>query len=132
MTFDLHHSVDLPHLFVGAHTHSDAFYLQLFTKYGSFSKVPLEQANAYDQHFLKKYSLFSKAEQALSAERLFHPRIAKQIADNFEKLTIEVSEGTVYLYAENQRPSMPLLDKMLTRGIWLAKCFDQTEEPSDA
>lgn len=128
MTFDLHHAVDMPHIFVGAHTHSDAFYQQLFTKYGNFNKVPLELSGAYDHHFLKHYSVFAKAEQALSAERLFSPAITKEIAYKFENMTIEVSEGTVYLYTENLRPSSTILDKMLTRGLWLARCFDQSAD----
>lgn len=124
MTFDLHQAVDLPHMFVGSHAHSDVFYLQLFTKYGNFTKIPLEQSETYDRQFLKHHSLFTKAEQALSAERLLHPAIAKEIAEKFDKLTIEISEGTLYLYAENQRPSTALLDMMLSRGLWLARCLD--------
>jgi hypothetical protein len=125
MTLDLHRAVDLPHIFVGPHTHSDAFYAQLFTKYGNFNKVPLELSGTYDSHFLKRYTVFTKAEQALSAERVFSPAITKIISDKFDGLAIELSEGTIYLYAENQRPSSALLDKMLTRGMWLAKQFDQ-------
>ena len=130
MTFDLHHSVDLPHVFLGLHTHSEAFYAHLFTKLSHFNKIPLEQSGTYDPHFLKKYGLYTKAEQALSAERLFYPALAKEIGDKFDGLTIEISEGTLYLYAENQRASVALLDRMLTRGLWLAGCIDQQLEPS--
>lgn len=127
MSFDLHRAVDLPQIFVGSHAHSDAFYMQLFTKYANFNKVPLEQSGTYDQSFLKRYTVFAKAEQALSAERLFSPDITRQISDKFEGLTIEIGDGTIYLYAENQRPSAALLDKMLSRGIWLAQCFDRAD-----
>ncbi len=125
MTFDLHQSVDMPHLFVGAHTHGDAFYQQLFTKYGSFNKIDVEQSGSYDFDFVNKYSVYAKAEQALSAQRLIHPALAREIANKFDKISIEISEGTIYLYAENQQPNTALLDKMLTRGVWLAQCFDQ-------
>ena len=124
MTLDLHRAVDLPHIFVGSHTHGKAFHSQLFTKYGNFNTVPLTLTNTDSHYFLKRYSIYAKAEQALSAERLFSPVITKEIADKFDGLAMEINEGTVYLYAENQRPSTALLDKMLSRGLWFAKQLD--------
>jgi hypothetical protein len=128
MTFDLHRAVDLPHLFVGLHAHGDVFYAYLHTKFSNFNKVLLEQSGTYDHKFLKHYTMFTKPEQALSAERLFSPAIAKVIADQFDGLSIEISEGTIYVYAENQRPTTALLDKMLSRGIWLAKAIDVQQD----
>lgn len=127
MSLDLHRAVDLPHLFVGLHTHSDVFYAYLHTKFSHFNKVHLEPSSGYEHKFSKHYTMYAKPEQALSAERLFSPAITKVIADRFEGLSIEISEGTIYLYAENQRPTAALLERMLSRGVWLAKCIDTYE-----
>jgi hypothetical protein len=124
MTMDLHHSVDLPHVFLGSHSHSDTFYEQFFTKYAHFSKINITEANLYSQPFLKRYALYTKADQALSAERLFSPSLANTIAEQFGSLTIEIYDGTIYLYAEHQQPSATLLENMLTRGLWLARAID--------
>lgn len=128
ITFDLHRSVDLPHVVLGSHSHNETFYAQFFTKYAHFAKIDLEQTNAYSQDFLKKYTLYAKADHAISAERLFHPTLARSIAEQFGSFSIEINEGTVYLYAEHQHPTTALLDSMLTRGMWLAKTIDQQGE----
>jgi hypothetical protein len=136
MTLDLHHAVDLPHVFLGSHSHSDMFYEQFFTKYAHFSKIDLPEANLYSQQFLKRYALYTKADQALSAERLFSPSLANTIAEQFGSLTIEIYDGTIYLYAEYQQPCATLLEGMLTRGLWLARAIDghssSPEEPANS
>lgn len=124
MTFDLHRSVDLPHIFMGQHSHSETFYAQFFTKFAHFAKIDLDQAGVYSKVFLKHYALYAKADQALSAERLINPTLAQSIAEQFGPLTVEIFEGTVYLYAEHQRPSTALLESMLMRGLWLARSID--------
>lgn len=124
MAFDLQHSVDLPHVFMGLYTHSDTFYAHLFTKFTHLAKVPLGTHEPYDQAFLERYTLYAKPEQALSAERLFNPAITKAIASSFGSLTVEISEGCLYVYSEHQRPTAALLDQMLVRGTWLAQSLD--------
>lgn len=128
MTFDLHRSVDLPHVFLGLFTHGDTFYAHLFTKFSNFAKIHVGALGHYDHAFLNRYTIYAKPEQALSTERLFNPTIAKTIADQFGALTIEISDGALYLYAEHHRPTAALLDKMLTRGVWLAKNIDAQED----
>jgi hypothetical protein len=124
MTFDLHTSVDIPHIFLGLHTHSDTFYAHLFTKFSQLSKVPLGTFDPYDTAFTNKYSMYSEPAQILAAQHLFNREITKTIADHFGSLTIEVTEGCLYVYAEHQRPSVALLEKMIKYGAWLAKSID--------
>ncbi len=128
MAFDLHRSVDLPHVFLGLHTHSDTFYSHFFTKFTHFGKIHVGVSGTYDAEFLKKYTIYAKPEQSLSAERLFNPTMTKTIAHEFGVLTVEVNDGTLYVYSEHQRPTAPLLEKMLSRGIWLAQTIDQQSD----
>lgn len=128
MTFDIHRSVDLPHIVLGSHSHNDTFYAQFFTKYAHFAKIDLDQTDAYPRDFLKHYSLYAKVDQALSAERLFNPALARSVSEQFGQLSIEILDGTVYLYAEHQHPSTALLEGMLTRGLWLTKVIDQQSD----
>lgn len=125
MSFDLHRSVDLPHIFVGLHTHGAAFYAQLFTKYPHFNQVPLLTSMGYSQSFLQRYALYATPAQALSAARLFTPAITTLIADHFGGLTIEISDNCLYLYAEQQRPTQAVLERMIKYGVWLAKSLDE-------
>lgn len=125
MSFDLQRLVDLPHVFIGLHTQGDAFYAQLFTKFAHFQPVQLLGADGYDKSFTSKYSMYAKPTQALSASRLFHPEVTKVIAERFGGLTVEISNSTLYLYAEHQRPTLVVLERMLRYGSWLAKTIDQ-------
>lgn len=125
MTFDLHHAVDLPHIFLGLHSHSEEFYAQLFTKYAHLTKINTAAAPDYDKEFAKQYAVFAKADHALAAEQLLTPVLAKTIAEQFHSLAIEIIDDTLYLYAEHAHPTTHLLDRMLTRGIWLARTLDQ-------
>ena len=125
MTLDLHRHVDLPHIFVGLHTHSEAFYAQLFTKFAHLSPVLPSDLRTYDPSFARHYTLYAKPEQAISAERLFNHSMTAQIAETFGNISIEISEGCLYLYLEDQKPTVALLEKMLSRGLWLANCIDQ-------
>lgn len=125
MTFDLHTSVDVPHIFLGLHTHSELFYAHLFTKFAQLVKAPLGTFGAYDPAFTNKYALYTEPAQIVAAEMLFDQTITKTIADHFGGLTVEIVDGTLYLYAEHQRPTLALLEKMIKYGVWLAQSIDQ-------
>lgn len=127
MTFDLHTPTDLPHIFMGLHTHSETFYAHLFTKFSQLTKVPLGTFGTYDQAFTSRYALYTEPAQSVATERLFNHTITKAIAEHFGSLTVEIADGCLYLYAEHQRPTITLLEKMLKNGLWLAQAIDKQE-----
>lgn len=124
MTFDLHSSADIPHIFLGLHTHSDTFYAHLFTKFAQMSRIALGTFGVYDKAFSDRYAIYAQPSQSIAAQQLFDPTIAKTIADHFGSLTVEIVDGSLYLYAEHQRPTTALLEKMLKYGVWLAGSID--------
>ena len=124
MTFDLHSKTDVPHVFLGLHTHNETFYAHLFTKFSQLSKVPLGSYGSYDPAFTNKYAMYSEPAQLVAAQQLFDHDITKTIADHFGSMTVEITEGCLYLYAEHQRPSIALLEKMVKYGSWLAESID--------
>lgn len=125
MTFKLHRPVDLPHVFVGLHTHGDTFYSQFFTKFANFRAIRANPTTGYGQAFSDKYSIYAKPSQVLSSTRLFNPEIAAVIAERFDDLTIELWDNYLYIYSQHTKPSAELLDKMLTYGAWLARVLDE-------
>jgi hypothetical protein len=124
MAFDLHTNIDVPHVFVGLHSHSDTFYANLFTKFSTLVKIHLGTFGVHDEAFTRRYAMYTTPSQAIDAQQLFDPTITKVIGDHFGSLTVEISDGTVFIYAEDQRPSQALLDKMLRYGVWLASALD--------
>lgn len=124
MEFDLHTKADLPHVFLGLHTHSETFYAHLFTKFASLTKVPLGTFGTYDPAFVNRYTVYTQPAMALEAERLFDQPTTKIIADHFGSLTVEIADNCLYLYAEHQRPTEALLERMIKYGAWLAASVD--------
>lgn len=126
MEFDLHTSVDLPHLFVGLHAHSDTFYSNLFTKFSHLTKVPLASYANYDPQFLQRYAVYSSPSQFEATGQFISPAMAKIIAEHFGSLTFEIADDCLYVYTEHQHPTPQLLERMLKNGLWLAKIIDGT------
>lgn len=124
MVFDLHTSVDLPHTFIGLHTHSDTFYAQLFIKFATLTKVPLGSFSSYSPSFIDRYAIYTEPAHTGIVERLFDNEIEKTVVDHFGSLTVEIADGCLYLYAWHQRPSMSMLTKMIQNGVWLAQSID--------
>jgi len=125
MAFDLRTTIDLPHVFIGLHSHNDTFYAHLFTKFSNLAKVHLGTFSVYPQEFTQRYTLYAPPSEAISAEILFDAGVAKNIGDHFGNMTIEVANGCVYLYTDGQRPTAALLEKMLQYGVWLATTIDR-------
>ena len=124
MTFDLRTTIDLPHVFMGLHTHSETFYAHLFTKFSNLTKVSLAAYGMYDKSFSGRYALYTTPDQALNVASLIDPALAKIIGDHFGGLTFEITDGCLYLYADDQRTTHVLLEKMLKYGIWLSQTID--------
>ena len=124
MTFDLHTKGDLPHVFLGLHGHNKTFYANLFTKFATLTKVPLGTFGSYDPAFLSRYAVYTEPAKALEAEKIFDQDTAKIIAERFGSLTVELADNCLYLYAEHQRPTEALLERMIKYGAWLAESID--------
>jgi len=127
LEFDLHTKNDIPHLFVGLHSHGDTFYATLLTKFPKLAQMPLTNP-VYDASFSSRYKVYAEPERAIEVESLFNQEMTKVIGQHFGVLTFEINEGCLYLYAEHQRPTQALLEKMMKYGIWLAQTLDLKEQ----
>lgn len=125
MAFDLHTATDLPHAFIGLHTHSDTFYAQLFTKFATLAKAPIGTFADYPRDFLNRYAVYTEPSRLPMTEHLFSGDIAESMAKHFGGLTVEIADGCLYLYAWHQRPTTTFLTRMLQNGVWLASAIDE-------
>jgi len=123
MEFDLHTSEDIPHVFAGLHSQGDAFYATLLTKFPKLAQIPLANS-IYDAAFASRYRVYTEPERAIEVEELFGQEMTKVIGQHFGILTFEIYDKCLYLYAEHQRPTQALLEKMMEYGIWLAQVID--------
>ena len=115
---------DIPHIFMGAHDHKNSPYSKLFSTHPAMQHVPLGTFEAYDQEFTSRYSLFAHASHFIQIERYFTASITNVIAAHFWPLSIEVCEGSLYVYTDNQLVTIRLLETMLKNGLWLARQLD--------
>lgn len=128
---DLHNGKDIPHVFLGAHTHKDSSYAKLFTSVPSLQSVPLGTFESHSNEFINRYSLFASATQFIEVERLFTAEVTRTIAAHFWPLAVEVYRGSLFVYSDNQAVSSSLLETMLKNGLWLAQQLDQRSYPTD-
>lgn len=126
MAIDLRVQHEIPHIFIGSHSHTDAFYAQLLIKHPHLTKLPLEYLGLRQAAFSKEFVVYAHVADFLSSQYIIDATVANAMVEHFHKLTVEISEGVVYVYAEDQRPSRQLLDRMLQAGLWLAKKIDHS------
>jgi hypothetical protein len=124
MTFNLHIAVDLPHVFVGLHAHSETFYAHLFTKFSGLHKIDLGMFGIHDQAFTDRYAIFAQPAKSIEVQQLFDPSVTKVIADHFGSLTIEIADNQLYVYAQ-QPPTQAVLETMIKYGAWLAETIER-------
>ncbi len=117
---DLHESLDLPHIFLGTRDHSDAFYSRMFMSFAKLRKVPVGTFGKHADDFVNHYSIYSSPMDALKSEQLFSVDITKIIGVHFRPLAIEVVDSSLYIYADNKRPTLGLIETMIKNGLWLA------------
>lgn len=121
---DLHNSIDVPHVFMGAHNHTDSAYTKLFTAFPTLQPVPLGTFDDHGREFTSRYSLFSAPSHFIEVERYFTADITRLMAAHFWPLAVEIFEGSLYVYADNQAVTVYLLETMLKNGLWLAGQID--------
>jgi hypothetical protein len=123
LAIDLKSDRDIPHMFLANSTHGIDFYRHLFTKFSYLTNINIESAD-YPRDFIKQRVLYTSLRDKTEVEQIITPVVAATIHDNFGSLTFEIHERVLYLYAEHQRPSMLLLSRMLTQGLWMANVVD--------
>lgn len=130
MAFDLKFSRELPHIFVGLHNHSEAFYMQFFTKFPSMRQLPLGHTAHYPPEFASQYWLYANPIKNLEVERVVTPKVAAIIATHFKGLAFEIVDNTLLVYSEHPKLSGDLLETILKNGRWLAESIDQSATAS--
>lgn len=128
MEFDLHTNKELPHIFIGLHSHDEAFYMQLFTKYPMLRALTLGNLGIHSAEFMTRYRIYGNQSRILDVEAILTPEIDQMILEHFGHFAIEISENCLYIYSERAALSPQLLDAMIKNGTWLAGHIDRVAE----
>ncbi len=123
VTVDLHSEVDAPHVYIAQHTVRD----EMVSRLTHLTALP--QAG---DAFSKQYTLYGSMGQFIMVQSLFMQPVRDVIAREFIGTSVEVVDGTVYLYLIEKHPSRTQLERLVRNGIWLAQTIDATlYSPSD-
>lgn len=122
MTFDLHTPFELPHFHILHHRRKE----QLIAKFTQLSEMPRESFTGHEPRFFDFYTIYGRLEKLQEHCDLITPSMTRTIFDNFEGMSVEVFENTVYLYLTSKHPTRPELERMLRSGIWLSQALDQS------
>lgn len=125
LTIDLHTKAEIPHCYIGHRTRDVAF----AASYEQLYPLAIGGLSAYPHQFVSEYTVYGKATHTLAIERTITPQMAMVIVSHFVRSSIEIEDGTIYLYIESERPDEALLEKMLSNGLWLAEQIDEAYRP---
>ncbi|MGK2896253.1 MAG: hypothetical protein ACSLEY_01440 [Candidatus Saccharimonadales bacterium] len=125
LEINLHTSQDLPHVFVGRHTHTEGFYRQLFTKFPALRSIRLGTIEAYSGQFLSMYRVYTRPTNTVEVEKLLTPLITDMMSKHFGDLAFEIAHKSLFIYSEGNQLRHALLEAMLKNGVWLAKQIDE-------
>ena len=128
MTFDLKTKQDLPHFFVGARNHENKPYDLFFKIYPAIKEVHLGTFEDYSPEFTSRYAIYARPNMAIQTEKLMPANSARVLSAHFWPLSIEQNEHILYVYSDNQRVTLNLLEIMLKNGLWLAAHLDRQAE----
>ena len=124
LAIDLRTPRDIPHAFLGSHSHSELFYDQLLTTQHSFRKMPHESLVQHAGTFTSQYSIFAAPSQYSEISHLLTAEVTNVIGSHFSPLAIEITGDVLYVYSDQQNPTMQLFNTMLKNGLWLAKYIE--------
>lgn len=127
---NLRTKADIPHVFLGANARKNSSYTKLFTAFPALQRVPLGTFEQHSDEFSQRYSLYAAPTHFIEVERYFSAEMTRTIAAHFWPLAVEVYEGSLYIYADNQTMTAHMLETMLKNGLWLARQLDsQAQRP---
>ena len=117
VTVDLHTDIDVPHIYVARHSIRD----EIVTRLTHLTPLP----HAGDA-FSRQYTIYGSMGQFIMIQSIFMQTVRDTIAREFVGLSVEIADGTIYLYANEKHPSRMQLERMFRNGIWLAQTIDAT------
>lgn len=120
LTVDLHATQDIPRAFIAHPSGQDL----MLAKFASLAPLPLNAGDPLLHKFLASRTLYGRLARERRLNILFPPHILQAYAEHAGAMSVEITDGTLYVYQTEIHPSRALLTAMLNFGIWLAQTVD--------
>lgn len=124
VAIDLKNGGDIPHIFIKANNHEDKSYETLFVTYPTFAKIKLGTFESYPIDFTTRFSIFTTPADVIEVEKLLPADSMRVLGAHLWPYSIEINDGTVYLYSDDENITQNNLTTMLNVGLWVARHLD--------
>lgn len=111
---------EIPHFFLLPLLHDHGFHEHL-TTLRSFE--PVAMPPEYPADFQQRYTLYAAPARSLELLESITPDIARAIAVHFWPLSIEVSNGCVYVYSSISPLTTHEVERLIKNSTWIAQAL---------
>jgi hypothetical protein len=131
MQFDLKKST-LPHIFIDANHHDEAFYANLFMKFTNFKNANgYFVGEQYDGLFNKSFKVYTPPDESGSMLRVLSAEVVSNMAHHFRQYDFEIFEDQLLIYSSDRIVTAKLLEHMLRAGLWMSEVCDSYQPPQE-
>jgi hypothetical protein len=112
--------VNMPHTFVDARHHDEAFYANLFAKFARLTHVDKSLFADYDPLFLERFTIYATPDGADLIPTYLTFDTASTLAHHFGHFDFEWFQDHVLIYSTGRPATKHLVENMIRAGVWLA------------
>ncbi len=119
---------DMPHTFIDANHHDEAFYANLFLKF-----VSLKNLNPYfndvrlDPKFSKSFKVYGKHEDAGNITNIFDPSTIDVLLQQFRHFDYELLPDRLLVYSDGNVTTLRNLEQLLRASVFLSEHCNSQE-----
>ncbi len=118
---------NLPHIFLDAFQHKEAFYANFFIKYPQFIDVgPFFMT--HDQAFSSSFKCFANSRDIDQLQQALQPSITAMLGHHFKQFSYEIDDDKLFVYLLSDSPSTNDMCQMLRIGAWLAQQLENRQK----
>lgn len=124
LAVELKNGKDIPYFFIKANRKETMAYESLFISFPNIKKVHMGTFENYGSDFVNRFTVYSHPTDSLDIEKNINSSVAKVFSAHFWPLSVECSDGILYIYADEKRIMSHHLHVILENGLWLARQLD--------
>lgn len=122
MTIDTRTNYDIPHIFI---SHDKAREI-LLAKYTGLTPLVVGIHEPHNPEFTDQYAISAQIEHSIEVTSIITPEITNAIKSVFDSIAVEIEDNTVYLYLQNDIPTVHELERMAKHGMWLVEKLEES------
>lgn len=124
IAIDLKNGNNFPYIFIKPNNHNDNSFGLLFATHPTLSAIKFGTFEKYPAGFTDRFSVYSMLENTIEVEKILPADSLEILSKHLWPYSIEVVDGVMYIYSDNEKISHNSLTTMLNVGLWVARHLD--------